>query len=121
MKPFLKTSTTDWLFLIILLIFLIFLIYQQNFIPYFRNLRYINQARQSCEILAKAIQDHNSSEKTVIKDKDFKDLKGKYLKGLDTIKDPWGRRYRQNTDKRIVYSPGPDEIEGTNDDIIVYY
>lgn len=80
-----------------------------------------NIAKQDCDTIVQAIQKHNLLEGTIVKDKYYKELKGKYITGLDTLIDPWGTRYMQNTNKQIVYSAGPDKTEGTNDDIIVNY
>jgi|GEM_PF-3530942 len=79
------------------------------------------KAKQDCDTIVQAIHKYNSLEGTIVKDKYFKEIKGKYITGLDTVKDPWGTRYMQNTNNHIVYSAGPDKIEGTNDDIIVNY
>jgi len=106
---------------IIPLIFFIFLFHKDicQFIQ-----RPINQnikAKQDCETFVRAIQKYNTLENNKVIDKYFKEIRGKYIQGLDTFKDPWGTRYMQDPIKHIVYSAGPDKTEGTNDDIIVNY
>ncbi|HNY13393.1 MAG TPA: type II secretion system protein [Candidatus Wallbacteria bacterium] len=88
------------------------------------------KAKQDCDTFVQAIQKFNSLEGTTVQDKYLKELKGKYITNLDTMKDPWGNRYEQEYRKGIVYSKGPDgkhtEGAGANspankDDIVVAY
>lgn len=66
------------------------------------------KAKQDCDTFVQAIQKFNSLEGTTVQDKYMKELKGKYITNLDTMKDPWGNRYEQEYRKGIVYSKGPD-------------
>jgi len=66
------------------------------------------KAKQDCDTFVQAIQKFNSLEGTTVQDKYMKELKGKYITNLDTMKDPWGNRYEQEHRKGIVYSKGPD-------------
>ncbi len=88
------------------------------------------KAKQDCDTFVQAIQKFNSLEGTTVQDKYMKELKGKYITNLDTMKDPWGNRYEQEYRKGIVYSKGPDSKhrEGAGpshaenkDDIFVSY
>ncbi|HBC73408.1 MAG TPA: hypothetical protein DC017_00860, partial [Candidatus Wallbacteria bacterium] len=88
------------------------------------------KAKQDCDTFVQAIQKFNSLEGTTVQDKYMKELKGKYITNLDTMKDPWGNRYEQEYRKGIVYSKGPDSkhTEGggpsdaaNKDDIMVAY
>ncbi len=66
------------------------------------------KAKQDCDTFVQAVQKFNSLEGTSVQDKYMKELKGKYITNLDTMKDPWGNRYEQEYRKGIVYSKGPD-------------
>jgi prepilin-type N-terminal cleavage/methylation domain-containing protein len=88
------------------------------------------KAKQDCDTFVQAVQKFNSLEGTTVQDKYMKELKGKYITNLDTMKDPWGNRYEQEYRKGIVYSKGPDSKhkEGAGpshpenkDDIFVSY
>ena len=88
------------------------------------------KAKQDCDTFVQAIQKFNSLEGTTVQDKYMKELKGKYITNLDTMKDPWGNRYEQEYRKGIVYSKGPDSKHTTGkgtsdaankDDIVVSY
>ncbi len=88
------------------------------------------KAKQDCDTFVQAIQKFNSLEGTTVQDSYMKELKGKYITNLDTMKDPWGNRYEQEYRKGIVYSKGPDGRHtfagGANDpknkdDIVVAY
>ena len=79
------------------------------------------KAKQDCDSIVQAIQKYNSLEGTIVMDKHFKEIRGKYIQGCSVAKDPWGTKYMQNTNHQIVYSAGPDKIEGTIDDIVVNY
>jgi len=103
-------------------ILFVMLLYHKEIYAYYRKpISQKIKAKQDCDTFAQAIQKHNILEGTIVKDKYFKEIRGKYIQGLDTYKDPWGKRYMQDTTKHIVYSAGPDGVEGTNDDIIVNY
>ena len=106
----------------IISILLILLYYHKDIYQYYLTEKNkLIKAKQDCETIAQAIQKYNTLEGTIVKDKYFKELKGKYITGFDAIKDPWGTRYMQNTNNHIVYSAGPDKTAGTNDDIIFIY
>ncbi len=88
------------------------------------------KAKQDCDTFVQSIQKFNSLEGTTVQDKYMKELKGKYITNLDTMKDPWGNRYEQDYRKGIVYSKGPDGKHADNqpathasnkDDIAVPY
>jgi len=88
------------------------------------------KAKQDCDTFVQAIQKFNSLEGTTVQDQYLKELKGKYITNLDTMKDPWGNRYEQEYRKGIVYSKGPDgkhtagggaNAPANKDDIVVPY
>ncbi|HOD41432.1 MAG TPA: hypothetical protein PKL57_12805, partial [Candidatus Wallbacteria bacterium] len=54
------------------------------------------KAKQDCDTFVQSIQKFNSLEGTTVQDKYMKELKGKYITNLDTMKDPWGNRYEQD-------------------------
>ena len=107
--------------LIIPLIIILFIFHKDIYQNIQKSMNDKIKAKQDCDTIVQAIQKYNSLEKTKVKDKYFKEIKGKYIKGLDTCKDPWGTRYMQDPTKCIVYSAGPDGIIGSNDDINVNY
>jgi len=102
-------------------ILLIFLPYRNDIYDYYQNTINKNEARRVCEFLAQAVQTHNSLEENKAIDKNFEDIKGKYITGITSIFDPWQAKYMHNSEKRLIYSIGPDGKEGTSDDIIVTY
>lgn len=88
------------------------------------------KAKQDCDTFVQAIQKFNSLEGTTVQDKYMKELKGKYITNLETMKDPWGNKYEQEYRKGIVYSKGPDgkhadgggaNAPANKDDIVVPY
>ncbi|HNY11766.1 MAG TPA: hypothetical protein PKK26_09280, partial [Candidatus Wallbacteria bacterium] len=79
------------------------------------------KAKQDCDTLAQAAQKYNSLEGGVVRDAFMKELKGKYLTNLDTLKDPWGNRYELDIQRGVVFSKGADGKTGTKDDITVFY
>ena len=48
------------------------------------------------------------------------ELNGTYLTTNMPL-DPWKNKYKHDYIKRIVYSSGPDSIDGDDDDIITKY
>jgi len=78
-------------------------------------------AMQWCQTLAEAILKFNKFEKTEITSQYMIELRGKYIQGLETWKDPWGNRYKLDYKKGIVYSSGPNGIDFDSDDIVVKY
>jgi len=89
----------------------------------------MTKAKQDCDTLVNAIQKFNSLEGTTVQDKYMKELKGKYVATIDTLKDPWGNRYEQDYKKGVVYSKGPDgkhkdgaqNAPENKDDIVITY
>jgi prepilin-type N-terminal cleavage/methylation domain-containing protein len=89
----------------------------------------LTKAKQDCDTFVQAIQKFNSLEGTTVQDKYMKELKGKYISTLETLKDPWGNRYEQDYRKGIVYSKGPDgkhkdgpsSLPENKDDVFITY
>ena len=71
--------------------------------------------------MADGVTKYNHFEKEEIKSQYMTELKGKYIQGLETWKDPWGNKYKLDHKKGIVYSAGPNSIDYDNDDIVVKY
>lgn len=78
-------------------------------------------ALQWCETLTEGIIKYNKFEKVEIKNQYMTELRGKYIQGLETWKDPWENRYKLDYKKGIVFSSGPNGIDYDDDDIIVKY
>lgn len=77
-------------------------------------------AKQACDTFVRAIQKFNSLEGHIVKDIFMKELNGTYLTTNMPL-DPWKNKYKHDYKRRIVYSSGPNSIEGDDDDINAKY
>lgn len=88
------------------------------------------RAKQDCDTLAQAIRKFNSFATAPARDIYMIELKEKYLKNIENLKDPWGNRYEQDSVTGMVYSKGPDGLHMPGgkkslpcnmDDVEIYY
>jgi len=108
----------------ILIVLIVLMICSLSYYYYQKNetlKKQFTKAKQDCDTYIQAIQKFNSLEKTIVKDEYMKEVKGTYITGLDTLTDPWKKRYKHDYNKRIVYSSGPNGIDFDDDDIVVKY
>lgn len=87
-------------------------------------------AKQDCDTLACAVLKYNSFEAVPARDIYMAELKARYVKNIEELKDPWGNRYEHDHISGKVYSKGPDGLHAYGekksarynlDDVEVYY
>lgn len=67
------------------------------------------KAGQDCDTIVMAIEKYNSTQGgAVVKSAEMSELQGKFITNMDTIRDPWGEKYRHDAAARRVFSKGPD-------------
>lgn len=120
-KTFEKRNIRGFTLLELLVVITILAILAGAALPYVQNYvkeSRISKAKTDLEEIKKALAIYETREKTYTSPT-VDQLTGRYLNSSPI--DPWGKAYQVATGAGIVYSSGPDRINGNYDDISVNY